>query len=212
MPRALRLPAEVVALSPITEGERNNTLFRFLMRSAPDVSNAEELITLGRRFRTSRLSGVFEDAEVEKTARSAWSYETRGLNRLGRNGFAVALLRAEIDELLAVPRGSDALALLALLRRHHGARCARGEPFAVACKAMARNGVIKGWHGPHKYSKALAVLKKLGFVVLLRPCRRVGLGRYEPALWMLPPPGRKSAPNVDSTLPFALSPFPSPRE
>lgn len=65
---------------------------------------------------------------------------------------------AEIRHLTAkYPNGADALALLLLLRGEHGARCLRGETFAIVPKAMAAARVIGGW-GHQRYRDARETL------------------------------------------------------
>ena len=81
------------------------------------------------------------DAEVLKTAGSAWRYETRVENWRGYRGQGahVRLDARVFGRLLAeYPRhGPDALALYVTLREKNSARVKRGETFAVAARAMA---------------------------------------------------------------------------
>ena len=187
MPQPLKRPSNFVALNPISEGTRNDALFRHLLENAASAKSCDGLSGIAHRFNTARLSPPLPTVEVEKTAASAWKYQQQGKNRLGAPPSAW-LPFTEIDRLLSEPKGADALALLCLLKRNHGARSARGEPFAIVCKAMARDRSIKGWRSPRKYNNALSVLQKLGFVVRLRPSHRQG-GRYLPARWILAKPG-----------------------
>lgn len=52
----------------------------------------------------------------------------------------------EIQRLIGCAQnGADALALLMLLRGYHGARCKRGQTFAISVEAMVRDGVMGKW-------------------------------------------------------------------
>ncbi len=97
------------------------------------------------------LNAEFEpplpDAEVVRTASSAWNYTLRGSNWFGRGAFVVTA-HDEIDRLLEA--NPDALILLMYLRRHHWAR-----EFVVA------NGLAEHMPGGRWTLKRLAAARKL---------------------------------------------------
>lgn len=195
MTRAAQLDAEITHLNPVREGIRNETLFRHLMLSAPHVASREELAAIAHRFNLCRLLPPLPDEEVQKTAGSAWGYQERGLNWLGGQAGAVVVLPSEIDLLCSHPNGADAIALLTVLRREHNARTERGESFAIACKAMARDRVFSGWRSRLRYEHARNILEEVGFITCIRRKQRQG-GRWLPALWMLDRPGLNSDPGA----------------
>jgi hypothetical protein len=153
-------------------------------------------------FNQEALSPTLSAAEVEKTARKVWHYEETGQNWIGHPGCRVVLLGAVIDDLLGHPCGADALVLLTVLWRFHGAR---GEPFPISSQAMARDHVIAAWKDPRRYTRARKVLEDLGLIELASPSRRDRLGRCTPAKFKLARPGAKNAPNI------TLHPFLCPR-
>jgi hypothetical protein len=195
MPRAAQLNADITPLNPIREGIRNETLFRHLMRSAPHVASRAELVAIAHRFNLCRLLPPLPDEEVQKTAGSAWGYQERGLNWLGGQAGVVVVLLSEIDLLCSHPNGADAIALLSVLRREHSTRTKRGEAFAIACKAMARDRVFSGWRSRLRYEHARNVLEKLGFIACIRRGQRKG-GRWLPALWIFERPRLNSGPGA----------------
>jgi hypothetical protein len=110
------------------------------------------------------------DAEVVKTALSAWGYTERGENRFGRGKRLVTTFDA-IDGLLH--QHPDAFILLTILRRHHD-ETAR---FVVA-NAMAATMPGGGW-SIRRFVAARKDLINTGEIVQLRPAlKMVGPALY----------------------------------
>jgi hypothetical protein len=126
-----------------------------------------------------------DDAEVMKRTRQVWRDAQSGKIEPWVGKRAVARTsRAEVVELCGLGRhGSDAHALLMLLRTEHGARCARGETFCIAAKRMGELQVIPGWHWK-RYSVARDLLLKAGKIHLVVKPRNTGRG-WLPAQYAL---------------------------
>jgi hypothetical protein len=112
------------------------------------------------------------DADVVKTACSAWGYEQEDRNFVGR-GKLLTTPDAMFKALISLPRGVDALALHLLLRSTHKA----GAQFAVSSKAMARDRTLPGWSHV-RIRKARNNLVDRGF---LKRVSRGGSGPGDPA-------------------------------
>jgi hypothetical protein len=138
------------------------------MRAAHFCDGFEDLIDYART-RNEECEPHLDDAEVRKIAVSAWSYTTRGSNWVGSTG-RVILTENEIDDLARLFPGNEIAALLKL-RIAHSARLARGEPFAFATLAMAREKVLPDWTR-HDYRAAGERLERAGLL------RRVAQGRH----------------------------------
>src|SRR5262249_3021143 len=69
----------------VSTGERNDMLFHQCMRAATRASSFDELLSEARAFNQG-YSPPLDEGEVVSVARSAWSYEERGLNRYGQHG------------------------------------------------------------------------------------------------------------------------------
>jgi hypothetical protein len=76
------------------------------------------------------------ESEVENAARSAWNYERRGRNLVGR-GKAVVMSHDMIDRL----DDPDAFYLMALLKRHHWGR----DFFLTKAVASALGWTLPRW-------------------------------------------------------------------
>jgi hypothetical protein len=106
----------------VPEGQRNNGLYRHLMREAHRCENLNALITRGRDFNAC-CSPPLPDEEIMRTAQSAWNYTINGLNRFGQFGAWLPL--ADVDlmvgsrECLGSAVTQDALILLVYLRAHN---------------------------------------------------------------------------------------------
>jgi hypothetical protein len=124
------------AFAKVDVGQRNNGLWRHCMRAAPHCDDFDSLLDVARTFAEGAFTVPLREAEISKTAKSAWNYEITGRNLFGR-GAALILTHEELDDLLA--ENPDALLLLLNLRRHHW-----GRDFALA-NAMARE---MGWGLP----------------------------------------------------------------
>lgn len=116
-------------------------------------------------------------AEIRKTVRSVWKYETEDRNWFGKEARAVTTA-AELAILIQNP---GALALRNLLQIRHGGRT---EPFAICSKAMAAANVIPGW-GPKHYSTSRQFLLDWGF---LRMVYKGGAKRGDASLYVLSTP------------------------
>lgn len=149
------------------QGERNETLFRDCMRRARRCASFDQLLLFARKLNEGNMPHL-PDAEVLKTAKSAWDYQQRGENFLA--GETSAILPHDVIDRLAA-QDPHAFALLALLERHHGQR----EEFAVA-NAMADK---LGWHIARLRS-ARAVLVEMNIIRCVHPG---GKGPKDPALF-----------------------------
>lgn len=196
------LPSERQLSSGIvTEGIRDDAVFRRAMAEAPQAKSEGELNASMQRFNIEFCSPPIPARQVQEKVRSAWGYEQRGKNWIGHGRGGVVVNAAVIDDLLGRRHGEDALALLMKLKRIHGARA---EPFAICCKAMARERVIAGWNDHRRYTRARKVLEDLDLIVCVSPASRDTDGRRTPALYRLCVPGAKNAPNITTT-PSSLS-------
>ncbi|MGC2415971.1 MAG: bifunctional DNA primase/polymerase [Stellaceae bacterium] len=143
-----RQPGDPVRLRAIGEGRRNNTLFRALLKRAPHCDDLEQLVDKARTINDD-CDPSLSDAEVEKTARSAWRYEQEHRNWVGASPRAITTA-AEIAALDIRPNAADAVYLLTKLKLAHGARA---QPFAASPPAMARAGIAPGWaHARYRYA------------------------------------------------------------
>ena len=78
-------PQRQISNPVVSEGMRNGELWKRCMREAKNADSLDILIKIARAL-NEICSPPLNDREVEKIARSAWSYEQRGLNRFGRHG------------------------------------------------------------------------------------------------------------------------------
>jgi hypothetical protein len=124
------------ASAKVDVGQRNNSLWRHCMRAARHCDDFDALLDVARTFAEDALMVPLSEAEIVKTARSAWNYEITNRNLFGR-GAALIMMHEEVDELFA--ENPDALLLLLKLRRHHW-----GRDFVLA-NAMATS---LGWGLP----------------------------------------------------------------
>jgi len=79
--------SQYTAVQPevVVEGNRNNQLWRFCMKQAHCCDDFETLLDVARTANEGYLSPM-PDAEVVKTAKSAWGCTERGDNRVGQIG------------------------------------------------------------------------------------------------------------------------------
>jgi len=142
----------VTSLRPVRKGVRNKTLFKAGMVEAPQCGNPDQL--LGK---IQTINASFDDplsiAEVAGIAKSVWGYQSDGLNRCGQPAH-IPIAVDLVDRLLASDpkHGPDALALYVKLRAAHTVRDQRGDPFAIAGKAMAHN--VLPWSSKRIYAAA----------------------------------------------------------
>jgi Bifunctional DNA primase/polymerase, N-terminal/Primase C terminal 1 (PriCT-1) len=127
------------AAAPIAEGDRNNALHRRLLRIAPHLESFDAFLAEASRFNNEVLRPPLSAAEVEKTARGAWRYQTEGRNWVGSQGHVTWAV--ELVQMCAPHKhGGDAVILMTVLRAKHAQR----ETFPVAA---ARWPSIKSWRG-----------------------------------------------------------------
>ena len=141
-----------------SRGPRNDTLWRHCMQQAHHCDDFEALLDVARTANESYLPPLTE-AEVVKTARSAWGYTSAGENRFGR-GRIVLGTHDEVDDLL--DRNPDAFILLTILRRHHW-----GRDFVVA-NAMAEQHAGRWLVAEAVRSARATALLELGRIVGVR--------------------------------------------
>ena len=162
-----RLPPLRAAVAPpatpekVPIGRRNNTMFRWALRVAPQCADFDTLLAELREINMDCLPPK-SDNEVVRIARQAWNYETSGNNWVGRKARA----SMDRDEVLAFGRHTNALALHLLLRQSHPAV---GKVFAID---QVETAVLLGWNRK-TLSAAIDVL------IAMKHLRRVkrGLGR-----------------------------------
>lgn len=129
---------------------RNNRLFKLARKKAKEVDHYNELESW-MLLVNNRYKEPLTTSEVEGIAKSVWSYKKKGT--LGK-----PYVHASHREIALI--GSHALHLLLVLRKNHTKRQEKGEPFAIACEAMAKSQVIKGWT-KYIYMKARNELIKM---------------------------------------------------
>jgi hypothetical protein len=106
---------EVASAGAVPEGQRTKILLRACLEQAPLCEDLNAMLNFARKYNTERCAPPTTDEIVVKTATSAWGYETRDLNRVGRTGAWVST--DEVKSLVAEP---DVLVLLMFLRAYQG--------------------------------------------------------------------------------------------
>ena len=137
----------------ILEGKRNNTLFRFALEQARHSDNFDVLLDV-MRTRNMECEPQLADEVLISIAQSAWRYEQKGSNFVGR-GRSVVIPHSVIDELIG--ESQDAFILLTRLQRHHWRR-----NFVLA-NAMANQ---LRWTRK-RFAAARTTLQTLGFIQLV---------------------------------------------
>jgi hypothetical protein len=172
-PGSLPAPATPQQGQPvrIPDGIRHDELFRRGLREVKACDTLDALVDRLRWINES-CDPPLPDADVVKTAASAWKCERDGRNFVGR-GKLLTTPDAMFRALISLPRGVDALALHLLLRSIHDA----GAQFAVSPKAMARDQTLPGWSHA-RVRKAKNTLVDRGF---LKVVSRGGSGPRDPA-------------------------------
>jgi hypothetical protein len=149
-----------IAPSPgaVVAGRRNEALFDYARSIAGDLGKKEELVDRLLKFNASNCSPPLEAQEVCRVAGSVWQYKVKGelwlpgTHRVALDGDAVAaLLRAG---------NTDALALLALLKRAHPIQA---DTFAICPAAMERARCIGSW-SKRRYRAAVRDLCHYGVI------------------------------------------------
>jgi DNA-binding XRE family transcriptional regulator len=137
------------------EGNRNDALFRFLLRGARGCDSMDQLKDVAAWY-NELLQSPLSEAEITRTVASAWRYESDGSNWVGTEARATVTWSA----FKVLARNPDALALLLSLNFSHALR---REPFAVVAKAMHEANHIPGW-GLQKYRASKEFLIAEGFL------------------------------------------------
>ena len=138
---------------------------------------SDQLLPEARSFNEHHCSPPLPDDEVEKTARSAWRYQTEGKNWVGSPGH----VRWSVEQTLTCAphkHSGDAFILMTVLRAKHAKR---KEPFAVAPRTMAERQIIPGW-SEHRYRMALSAALGLD---LIEPVYKGGRFKGDPSLYRL---------------------------
>ena len=141
-PGSLPAPATAQQGRPdrIPDGVRHDELFQRGLREVKACDTFDALVDRLRWINERSCDPPLPEADVAKTARSAWNYEQEGRNYVGM-GQLLITPAATFKALISVPGGCEALALHMLLRSIHKT----GAQFAVAPKAMARDQTLPGW-------------------------------------------------------------------
>lgn len=158
------------ASAHIPQGQRNDTLFRRCMAQAKHCDDLDALLDVAYSEAEAMHPPVTE-AEIEKTAQSAWGYTQRGENWFGE-GKRVPVHFDEVDDLMQ--SAPDAFMLLMYLRRHHGAHVR----FHVANDMGER--MPGGWTRK-RMSAARGELKERGLIQKIHPASSF----YGPAVYEL---------------------------
>jgi hypothetical protein len=157
-----RPTATVTHLRGVRYGLRNGTLLKLLLRQVGYCDSETDLLDVATTIveQTFELEGVppFTAAEIAKTVESVWKIQQEGRNWVGKE----AQLIVPASEFAVLQENPDALTLRMTLRWAHGARV---EPFAIVCKAMARDEAITGWTDFKRYMRARDWLLEHGFLI-----------------------------------------------
>jgi hypothetical protein len=154
----------------ISNGRRNDALFRFALQQARHVDDLNALTDVVATRNVCACDEPLPDEEVARLAASAWRYQASGRNMVGSGGMVITSAD-EIDALAA--RDPDGLALLLLLRRFHYGH----DRFALT-KAFAAK---MGWRLP-RYRGARDRLVQGG---LLRCVHQGGRGAHDVSQYAL---------------------------
>lgn len=155
----------------VPEGQRDDWLFRRLLKEARHVDGEDALRDLAFSYNTDALAEPLPAAQVEKVIASVLRYVREGRNYTTRA--TVAIPHDVHDALIDAPY---AFALLAVLRRNHPRP---DETFAIAPKPMAEAG-NPPW-SDRTIERARDTLHQRGFLELVYR----GRGRGNPSRWRL---------------------------
>lgn len=153
-------------------GSRGLGLNRCLCSYAGDIWSFDDALAVAREYNGELVAAglpPLDDGELYKRTEQFWRDLNAGKVQRWRNGRAHGSADGdEIRELVAMDQnGPDAFALLMLLRAEHGARCARGETFAIMSKAMSEQRVLGKWSA-RKYREARDLLLAAGKIELVK--------------------------------------------
>jgi hypothetical protein len=126
------------------------------------------LLSLGAQGLFNAEREVIEAARIYNAAHNdPPEYVKRGTCRAPKVAGYTTLTGRERAALRSLGRRyADALALFLELKRAHGRRVQRGETFAIAAAAMAREQVIPGWTDAKRYLRAKKALLERALIVL----------------------------------------------
>jgi hypothetical protein len=100
----------------ITEGNRNDALWRHCMMQARTCDDFDALLDVAQTFNDNSFEVPLSAEEVTKAAHSAWQTTQQGNNRIGQHGMWSPT--EEVNEFLTHD-GQDAFLLLAFLRANN---------------------------------------------------------------------------------------------
>jgi hypothetical protein len=127
------------------------------MRQAPHCDDFEAMLDVARTA-SQGFASPLPDAEVIKTAHSAWECETGG-----RNWIASGRHRPQATEPVGlIWKAPDAFLLWNVLRHYNAER----DRFLVA-NEMAKIMPLNGWDR-ERFSRARGVLLELGYIVRIK--------------------------------------------
>lgn len=153
----------------ISEGRRNDTLFRLALLEARDCATGDEL-EARMLIHNEACEPSLPYEEIKTISASAWRYEQRGQNFVGK-GARVFLSVAELDRLTKSP--DAAVLLLALRKAHLGVNV----EFAISPAGLSAEGQFKGW-SKARLRNARDFLTSMGSVVVRH---EGGRGKHDPS-------------------------------
>ena len=162
--RSIAVKPPFSAAEHVSQGGRNNALFRFCMREARYCDDLDSLLDCARTWNDGFLPPL-EDEEIFRVARSAWGYEERGENRFGKPGAFVPVLEANHLS----TNDQDLLILLVFLRANNGPN----RIFMIADALHDRLGWTR-----KRLASARRRLLGTYVEVVRRPSMRNGAGLY----------------------------------
>lgn len=151
----------------IAKGQRNERLFKHCLKQARHCDDFDALLDVARTYADNWFSQSMTDAEIVKTAQSAWSYEETGSNWCGNGHVAFS------HEIVSALAASDphALALLSILKQNNGHR----ETFILS-KSMAHS---LGWTLP-RFKQARDKLVQAAVIACMH---EGGRGKNDPPVY-----------------------------
>jgi hypothetical protein len=110
-PQRIILPDDVEApieqpRHKITEGNRDNSLWRACMAQSKQVQTFDELLAFARSYNEETMQPALSDSIVVDKANSAWRYEALGLNTIGQRAIIIPqkLIKAPPDAIYLYTR------------------------------------------------------------------------------------------------------------
>ncbi len=162
-------------LAVIGQGQRNETLFKTMLRLVKNCATLDEAIEAGSTI-NGGFSSPLTDREVVKTVTNVWQREASGKNWVGQE----PQISLPISTWKQFAQKPDALLLFGYLRSSHSAH---GEPFPISPDAMVDANVIDGW-GRKRYAAARDWLEDHGWIKCLH---RGGRARGDASMFVFGP-------------------------